>query len=214
MKYIIYIILCFISTFRLYGQQNKYEIGLEISPCITSYYRGNDAIEDNFHLGFLGAINFQYNINRAFSLRTNISYNKSEFEFTNQSVFDPKINGSIEVRQLVRRNFFTIPFLTRASFGNKIKFIIEAGPYLALLKESSMSYTDFTNYGTENSKRIVYGISAGLGTTIPISDRINFDVNIRNYLGSNNTGKYVKQFSTSFILGLNYKFGFKSRFEL
>ena len=93
-------------------------------------------------------------------------------------------------------------------------FSLEAGPQVGFLMSAkskgggeSVDLKDFT-------KGIDFGLSSGLGFTIPISDSFFFSLEARNNLGIYNISKLPLSYdgglltnSTNLLLGFSYQFG-------
>jgi hypothetical protein len=122
----------------------------------------------------------------------------------------------------VNLNYLTLPVLGKASFGKKVKFFIDGGPYLSVLMEANDRYLEpGTNptivnlYKHGDLKPFNSGIQAGVGITIPIKQQFELSFEDRNSVGLFNLNHQtqmpvdIKTFSSSFLFGLNYKFGKK-----
>lgn len=200
------------------GQTNKFDIGVEGSPSLI-FLRGN--IIANLGkptIGFSGGLFFQYNFKRVVSLRTNIAFERKgsvlTYEITN-------INGNSLGKVTTNTNFdyLILPILVRATFGKRVQFFVNAGPYFGyLIKQTFVTKGDniptTTNDNTSLNKRFDTGISTGLGLSVPIKTKFLFSFEVRNNLGLYNVRAVsvgnngtVKTNSTNFLLGFTYKLG-------
>jgi hypothetical protein len=166
---------------------------------------------------FSGGLFFQYNLNKTFALRADPGFErKGYFASYTYNIYQ---NNSTE-KDRANFNYLTIPILIRASIGTKIRYFINAGPYIGFLLSEKEKYTPpnsaslIYNY-TSYYKTTDIGITAGLGLAIPIKENFALSVEIRNNLGlmninkntiENGTGK-IKTNSTNLLLGFAYKFG-------
>ena len=205
-----------------YGQTNKIDIGVEGSPSLI-FLRGNDIIKQ-WHkptIGFLGGLFFQFNFKKIGSLRTNIAYERKGSIMTAQTT---DINGNPlgEVTTHTNFDYLTLPVLVRATFGKKVQFFVNVGPYFGyLIKQTFVSKGDniptTTSDNTYRDKRFDTGISTGLGLSVPIKTKFAFSFEVRNNLGLYNTSAVpvandgtVKTNSTNFLFGFAYKLGQRS----
>jgi hypothetical protein len=202
-----------------YGQTNKFDIGVEGSPSLI-FLRGNDII-DNLHkptIGFSGGLFFQYNFKKVVSLRTNIAFERKGSVLTSQTT-DIIGNPLGEVNTHTNFDYLTLPILVRATFGKKVQFLVNAGPYFGyLIKQTFVIKGDniptTTSDNTFHDKRFDTGISTGLGLSVPIKTKFAFSFEVRNNLGLYNVSAVrvanngtIKTNSTNFLLGFTYKLG-------
>jgi hypothetical protein len=202
-----------------YGQTNKFDVGVEGSPSLI-FLRGNDII-DNLHkptIGFSGGLFFQYNFKKVVSLRTNIAFERKGSVLSSQTT---DINGNPlgEITTNTNFDYLTLPILVRATFGKKVQFFVNAGPYFGyLIKQTFVSKGDniptTTSDNTSLDKRFDTGISTGLGLSVPIKTKFAFSFEVRNNLGLYNVSAVpfanngtIKTNSTNFLLGFTYKLG-------
>ena len=202
-----------------FGQTNKFDIGVEGSPTIT-FLRGN-AFIDKYHkptMGFAGGLSFQYNFKKIISLRTNIAFERKGSVLTSQTT---DIIGNPLGEKTTNTNFdyLTFPILIRATFGKKILYFVNAGPYFGyLIKQTFVSKDDniptITSDNTSLDKRFDTGISTGLGLSVPIKTKFAFSFEVRNNIGLYNVSAVpvanngtIKTNSTNFLLGFTYKLG-------
>lgn len=202
-----------------YGQTNKFDIGFEGSPSLI-YLQGNDIIKQ-YHkptIGFFGGLFFQYNFKKIVSLRTNIAFERKGSVLTAQTT---DINGNPlgEVTAHTNFDYLTFPILVRATFGKKVRYFVNSGPYFGyLIKQTFVSKGDniptTTSDNTSLDKRFDTGISTGLGFSVPIKTKFAFSFEVRNNLGLYNVSAVpvanngtIKTNSTNFLLGFTYKLG-------
>ena len=205
-----------------YGQTNKFDVGAEGGPSLI-FLRGNNLIDKNHKpaMGFSGGLFFQYNFKKVVSLRTSIAFERKGSVFTEQST---DINGNPlgEINTNTNFDYLTFPILLRATFGKKVQYFINAGPYFGyLIKQTSVSKGNniptTTIDNTLLDKRFDLGISAGLGLSLPIKTKFAFSFEARNNLGLYNisdipvvNNEALKTNSTNFLLGFTYKLGQRS----
>lgn len=215
----LFIGLLFLTAGTTYGQTNRFEIGIEGSPSLI-FLRGNDFIDNNHKatIGFSGGLFFQFNFKNIISLRTSIAYERKGSVLTAQTT---DINGNSlgEVTTHSNYDYLTLPVLVRATFGKRVLYFVNAGPYFGyLIKQTSVSKGDnvptTTTDNTFRDKRFDTGISTGLGLSIPIKTKFAVSFEIRNNLGLCNVSSVsvanngtIKTNSTNFLFGFTYKLG-------
>jgi hypothetical protein len=202
-----------------FGQTNKFDIGVEGSPTLT-FLRGN-AFIDKYHkstMGFTGGLSFQYNFKKIISLRTNIAFERKGSVLTSQTT-DIIGNPLGEITTNTNFDYLTFPILVRATFGKKIQYFVNAGPYFGyLIKQTFVSKRDnippIISDNTSLDKRFDTGISTGLGFSVPIKTKFAFSFEVRNNIGLYNVSAVpvanngtIKTNSTNFLFGFTYKIG-------
>jgi hypothetical protein len=210
------------SKGSVYRQENRFDIGVEGSPSLIFLW-GNDIFRD-FHkptIGFSVGLFFQFNFPKIISLRTNIAYERKGTvvkEITTTTIDQPIDN----VRMRTNDDYLIFSLLVRATFGKKIQFFVNVGPYFGyLIKQTYVTKFKKDNIptterhdGTSTFKRFDTGISTGLGLSVPIKTKFAFSFEVRNNLGLYNVSKFpvinngtIKTNSTNFLVGFTYKLG-------
>ena len=200
------------------GQKNKFDVGVEGSPSLTFIRYYFPFPEKIFPIiGFSGGFFLQYNFPKTFSLRTNIDFEKKGTidKVTLSDVSGNSVNTSFHFNF----DYLVMPVLFRATFGKKINYFINAGPYVGYLINQTFKYnylnkTNITNY-TNSYNRFDAGITTGLGISIPVKEKILISCEIRNNIGLSNlvkdpTDSYpnkIKTNSTNLLIGFTYKLG-------
>jgi hypothetical protein len=221
MKKVIVFAFILVSFYRVFGQMNRFEIGAEGSPSLIFLF-GNKVLRDNHKpfIGFSGGAYFQYNFSKMISLRTDIAFERkgSCFPLT----FTNEIGETIEqITAKTNFNYLTMPVLLRITLGKKIKFFANSGVFFGyLIKQTSVFHTKIVSPSlrkqdnTSFDKRFDFGISMGLGFSIPIKERFQLSFELRNNMGLLNisaVGVYgngtIQTNSTNLLIGFGYKFG-------
>jgi Outer membrane protein beta-barrel domain len=191
MRLITFLLLALLLPVTSKSQKNKSATGIECGPGLTSL-RGNEILENlnDPAIGFSFGILFQYNISTFFSIHTNLSFERKGI-IGKDSIRD--VNGNYRGVSTTHSNFnyLTIPVLIRTSFGSKIKFFLNTGPFFSyLLKQNTISKGATMPRTTANNtnlfKRFDAGISTGGGIIIPYKNNLLFSGEIRNNRGLNN----------------------------
>lgn len=220
-----FILLSFLTA--SHAQKKKLELGFMGGLNVSSFndYRGN------FQLTSLKSIiagaELGYVLSDILSIRANISYEtKGEQTAINLTdLFGNPIQGGNINYNL---NYATLSLLTRGTFGNKIRFYAEGGPYLGyLISAQAVEKFNGTNNGTGTPvtpgkedikgsyKSTNIGATAGVGATYPINDKLGIGLSIRRSFGlvPISKGEYLPTFfsnnlktnSTAIQLGVNFK---------
>ena len=179
----------------VFGQESKLLIGIEGGPNKSTLnftniqvdYAGNPMIQLNPISSYSVGYFFQYNFSKHLSLRTNVSFErKGSLRFF-------ELNQKFGPTAFYKLDYLVVPLLFRATWGKKINFFVNAGPYLGLLLQE-MTVTEEKNNGTPQErydgtffyKSFDYGISAGLGLSFPIGKNFKISTEIRNNTGLSN----------------------------
>ena len=215
----LFIGLLFLTIGTSYAQTNRFDIGVEGSPSLISL-RGNDYINSNHKtsIGYSGGIFFQYNFKKIISLRTNIAFERKG-NMIKTKFSDLNGNPLGELKGISNYDYLILPILVRATFGRKIQYFINAGPYLGYLIKKTIiveaeNFPTWTSDDTYLCKDFDFGLTTGLGLLLPIKQKFALSLEVRNNLGLYNTSAVpvinngtIKTNSTNFMINLVYKFG-------
>lgn len=197
---------------------NKVDVGVEGSPSVI-FLHGNEMLKqyNNPTLGFSGGLFFQYNFPKICSFRTSIDF-EQKGSIARQTIH--LSSGDVKWTTKNKFDYLTMPFLIKASLGNKVKYFAEAGPFVGyLLKEKevntySSTFQDFTEDDTRFFDHFDTGITAGLGLSISVKGNYSFSCELRNSLGLYNisamkvvNGGTIKTNSINLLFGFSYRFG-------
>jgi len=220
LKKIIVLIALSFCPLLSFGQTDRFEIGLEGGPSLTSL-RGSEFIDkySDPALAYSAALTFQYNFPKMISIRTNIAY-EQKGSITRIPAKDQDNNTVGELTFHTNFEYLTMPILTRITFGQKIKLFINIGPYVGYLIKQTQVIEEFKEFpettidNTKNDKRFDIGICGGIGGGIAIHERILLTLEIRNNLGLYNVSKIPvyndgsnMTNSTNLLVGFAYLFG-------
>lgn len=222
----IFIILSFLSigtTSSLRAQNSMFDLGLEGGPnlstmLISSSIPGLD-FDPNPAIYGSGGFIFQYNFKNFLSLKTGLSYQRKGYQINNTFFSDVSGNVIGTGKISSRFDYLTFPVLVKASFGKKVSFFVNAGPYVGYLlaktdrmkmNKQETIYKDDLNYSGFN--RWDFGIASGVGVAIPIRTYWVISVEARNYSGlmditKPSTTKWLTN-TTDLRVGVAYKLGF------
>ena len=216
----LFLVFALLSTNILFGQYSKINLGVEGGPSAVLLW-GNDALNESFSLrqSFSAGVSFQYNFNRIFALRTNVAFERKG-NSTTVLARDEQGNFLGEFSLLNNLDYLTIPLLARASFGNKVKFFVNGGPFIGFLLKQTYVHEAFNEFpeakydGTDTYNSKDFGATFGLGFTINLTKSILLSLEGRNNLGLYNISKLsvigdgkVLTNSAQLLFGVSYQFG-------
>jgi hypothetical protein len=211
-----------ITSFTSSAQVNNIYIGPEGGPGLGVLWGSSDAKQDRVPIaaGTAGYA-FQYNFTKIISIRTDLAYERAGTDYA----WWLQINQTgppSKVRVKDQFDYMTVPILTRATFGERIGFFVDAGPYFGALMamreiwlqpDLPKSVTNYVSF----FKRFDIGITEGLGVMVPLGTMFAVSFEARNNTGfykldknpiygyPNPTPYYVKTNTTNFIFAFIYK---------
>ncbi|MFC5409844.1 porin family protein [Larkinella bovis] len=117
--------------------------------------------------GFTGGVVINYGIGNVFSIQPEILYTRRSMKFAGEEVGQKySLQASV--------NTVEVPLLLKLSFGRKTRFFINAGPYAAYALDARVKFVvdgqtmvDETQKLTKDDDRLEYGVTGGLGVSIP-----------------------------------------------
>lgn len=209
------------SISSLHAQNSMFDLGLEGGPNLSTVFIDHNAFnyETAPKIYGSGGFIFQYNFKNFLSLKAGLSYQGKGFKVTNISLTDNSGNllGSAELS--TRMDYLTFPVLAKASFGKKVQFFVNAGPYAGyLIKKTDRTIINGEKEDVSNSssysglRRWDFGIASGIGIAIPIRTFWVVSIEARNYSGlldlaTNDQVKWLTN-TTDLRVGVAYKLGF------
>jgi hypothetical protein len=211
MRKILFVLLATIFCNVTYCQDTKVVVGFEMTPTIISLRENSSVFDYDPSPGYSIGLSFEYFMSDQFSLKSGLAY---EMKGAESDIFltDNYGNPSGTDILIFHYNYLTLPVMGSFSTKGKVKFYINAGPYFGFLinqkLKSSLENTDITN----QSKRLDFGLSCGLGLNIPIGKKLLLDLGLRENLGLKNISdlnyNYDSRIATNsfgLLIGLKYK---------
>jgi len=203
------------------GQINRFEVSGETGTNVLFLWANKN--ENNTELprfGLSTGFSFRYNFHKNFSIETNPAIDRKRSYAPNATIDeepDPFL-GSVDIAS--QYDCLTIPIRIRYCLGRKVKFFVSTGPYFSymfgltfLFKYESgseigpLGYTGFYN-------QFEFGISSSIGLAVPVTDFLQFQIEIRNNTGLNDIGNGKSAFASSRktntivpLIGMTYSFG-------
>ncbi|WP_341904814.1 porin family protein [Fluviicola taffensis] len=211
-----------------YAQSNRYDWGIEGGPNLSTF-KDQPGFDARTKVFFSGGVSFQYNSKKIFSFRTGLYYQKKGYqqEVKDKGFSTGIVNASTEMTS--NYHYLTLPLLARATFGKKVKFFMNAGPYVSyLMVQRFTSELSKVPVNAENNKNFNaikdwdLGITGGVGIAIPLKSWM-ISLEVRNYFGilnthirtndgyGNSSGKEIEQYTntTDLNIGVAYRLGFR-----
>jgi len=206
-----------------FAQQNRITLGIEGGISIAKLTTDDSNYKDLYEsrTGYAAGLVFQYNFPKVLSLRTGIMYELKGTSFPLDSA-SIAANPSAAHDALEQIDYLTVPLLLRATFGDKINFYVNVGPYWALLLKRVQVLEAAANNGygggssdkeidlTDNTEKTDFGISAGVGASAVFNERIVISLEVRDNLGMTDIAPQAYELKTRTILilaGVAFKFG-------
>tara|TARA_R110002096_G_scaffold6222_5_gene28750 strand:+ start:17608 stop:18252 length:645 start_codon:yes stop_codon:yes gene_type:complete len=168
--------------------QNDFKIGVNAGLNYPAIWGNENAKYNNFKVGYLFGVTFDYYLKENLSIKTNINYErkikKRQLTYFN---YEAEEIGKENFREIYE--YINIPILLKYEFGNS-KFFVNGGPFFDYLLNNKIE-PDYPNddraYVTEQ-KKINFGLSLGIGTNISLNEKNNLTIEIRDDFGVIDTG--------------------------
>ncbi len=206
-----------IACSALIAQPGRFEAGIQLGPSL-GWLRGNKAIDATDPiLGPSAMATLRYAFSEHLGVSAGLGYQgKGMLE----EITLTDINGNL-LRQINSRytlDYLMIPLMLRASFGNKARLVVGAGPYAGMLLRSRQSFGDEREFptvdNTDDLKQWDMGISASLGGAFPLSDAFVLQAEVRYDKGLTNISALalmddgsIRTNAVCLMLGCSYRFG-------
>nr|WP_207632518.1 porin family protein [Foetidibacter luteolus] len=188
-----------------------YVAGFETGPSLVGLGKQHAGTRLRSTLGFTGGIFVQYNTGQHLSFKSSLSFERKGATTKAQGI-DGQGNPVSEVKTRFNFNYLTIPLLVKASFGKRVTWFANAGPYTGFLMNqvNVVSIDGLPTTHTDNSsqyKPLDLGISAGAGISVPARRLFDVSFEIRYNKGFINISKSgsVTTRAVHFLFGLAYK---------
>ncbi len=170
------------------AQTGKFEAGAQGGLSLI-FLRGNDVLKsyNGTGLSFSGGLFAQYNFTERLALRIDPGFERKGNIFRG-TAYDQNLNPLGKVTSRLSYDYLTLPVLVRATFGKKYKLFVNAGPYAAYLLNVTQSYKgegfpDSKSDYPYPHKDFDFGITAGVGVTAPLKEKLVLSLELRNSLG-------------------------------
>ena len=195
MKTLIFAVVLLFAADNSIAQLNKLELGIEGGPdyceIASGSYQANPP-GSFFSVGLTG----QYNFTEKFSLKSGLMFAEKGTSNTSPITDSNGINQGT-IRFLSPLDYLVIPVLAKGTFGGKVKFFVNGGPYFGFLLSATTTTTLHYNSGqmeTSSSNQLNefnsfdMGVSGGIGIEVPIN-RVSIGLELRYNQGILNIAK-------------------------
>lgn len=185
-------IIAVLASINFTNAQSSMQIGVAVGPTVACV-RGDDVDEDEINplMGFVAGVQYQYNFNPNLSLNTGLLFERRGYTWrTEVDLF------GFEQTNILRAHYdyVSIPLLFRANFlaEDGPRLFVNVGPgfnFLTGVSSTSIVITDgdrdvdHDEGDTDDVRKVDFNFVAGIGMQVPIGDRFNFGVELRNNLG-------------------------------
>ncbi|TSJ40104.1 porin family protein [Fluviicola chungangensis] len=225
------IILSFLSIgiTSVYAQSsNRYDWGIEGGPNFsTMIVKNNPYVNPKPAIFGSGGFIFQYNTKKILSFKTGFSFQQKGAQSENAIFTNAQGDYIGTGKSISTYDYITLPLLVKASFGKKVQFFVNAGPYggFLLAQTDRWKLSGYPDHVTKNDfkylKRWDFGFAGGIGVSIPIKEVWAISVEARNYSGILNlntagvemqvqgNGSKIYTNTTDLRIGVVYKLGFR-----
>ena len=211
------------SISNLQAQNSMFDLGLEGGPNLSTVNISSPLFDiDNIKPTVFGSggFIFQYNFKNFLSIKTGFSYQGKGFQIKDLAFSDASGTSIGTGTVSTRLDYITFPVLVKASFGKKVQFFVNAGPYAGYLlgktERSKLTLNDSEqvsgNKDMTGLNRWDFGVAGGIGIAIPIRTYWVISVEARNYTGLMDIAEssLIKWSTntTDLRVGVAYKLGF------
>lgn len=199
------------------AQSSSREVGIQGGPSLA-WLRGNDAIDNSgVSVGPAAFLTVERRFTPLLSLRAGLGYQRKGMS---ADIIFTDVNGTSlsEGEYQSNLDYLVIPVMLRASFGEKARLIVSAGPYIGYLLSARDAFKGegYIPSGTtkDNFNEWDMGISASLGWSIPLNEKLALQAEVRYDKGLTNIsaipvvgGGSIRTNATVPMLGCSYLFG-------
>lgn len=216
----IFLVSLFIATIfftsNTQAQTYMWEFGVEGGAGIRSLrFDPKDSLFKT-SISFTGGIAGQYNINPMWSIKLGAAYERKGAEFEQTTTVGGTTTTS---KGKFNVDYVAVPLLVKATFGSgkKVRFFVNAGPYVGILMASKFKNESPTTTETDlkdSTKKIDFGVSGGIGMEVLVGTNMGFTVEARDNFGltdindSKMTGaSKIKTNTFNGMVGFKWKFG-------
>lgn len=217
-------LLLFLFPISLFSQDSKFVLGLQggagysnidISNSNSPEYKEPD-------IGFIVGINLMYHFNNTISLRTGLNFERKSFKYK-----DFPIVGLFSTKyatDIWAFDYLVLPIMGQYSFGKKKNVYIMGGMFSGFLYNNQYSRKNYYSNATEiyrfndfieRFNRFEFGITSGVGFSLPLDNKLLISFEIRNNYGLTNIKKSdINTFYSNTIIGIfgiSYKIGMNNK---
>jgi Outer membrane protein beta-barrel domain len=141
---------------------------------------------------------FKLSINKLFGVKVLAQYDQNGYRLGEITFTDASGNDLAPGNVTIKTTYLNFPVVGEFTFGSKVKYYINAGPYVGFLLSSNVitkiaSNSNFNGFESKEKsdsyRNTNFGISFGTGTLIPVSKKIQLHIALKNNFGLSNIAK-------------------------
>ena len=205
-RLLIVLVTLFVFSLSAIAQESK--IGIEFGPSYTSLRGNSNTDKDDSAIGFSVGARYQYPLTEILSIRTGIIYERKGSK-TDYTKLD-ELNKPVKTIGIDNKfHYIIVPMDVKVKFSSTSNLYATAGLFAGyLLKAEMVPDTDDLpkKTFTDDSERLDYGASVGLGIERSINDNLKLSLEAKYNLGLADISKIstVKTDSINFMMGIAY----------
>lgn len=196
-------------------------VGLEAGPAYTDLRLSNEFSRKIFDpmAGFTAGTNFTIRFTKNLGLKTGLNF---ERKGTQAELFFTDENG-VPIEEITNKemfDFISLPILLEASFGNRIKGIVQLGQSIGFLAQHTTQLKNLPSingsekfHRTDDFRRVEHAIVGGLGLELQLSEVVSAQFLVRPSYGLTNLdndsfafgGNEIRTVSVAGMLGFQVR---------
>lgn len=189
-----------------YSQMSEAKIGIKSGAGISQI---NPVFDSG--LGLSNSVFFEYKLSNLLS--AHVAMGHEQIQGRSDVILTDALGSPLGAVTLIDNfQYVNMPVLLKASFGDKVKYFINAGPSMSFLlnqKATAKNYKSITPANNlDDYNRFLIGASGGIGVELPISERLFLSGEIRSTWGLNtlreNNGNDWRTVNSLFLVGVSY----------
>jgi hypothetical protein len=218
---ILFLILIISITQTGWSQISKFQLGIDAGPSVSMYTGGSKFFELESINSYSFSGTAQFNFSSKLALVTGFGLEQKGYVQSPREDYIDYLGFEGFYRTDI--SFLNLPLMLRYSIGKgKLKAFGNLGGYLGFILKSrtyevgSDPSLAFISENIKKLKNIDFGLSAGLGMSYAVLDRLNVTFEVRDnfglyYLNTTLPENHRKSFlnSVNFLFGINYGLGSK-----
>jgi opacity protein-like surface antigen len=211
-------LLLLLICFFLAGNSQKTPVEMGFQSGINFNSASKTSESNNVNSGLTGlhiGAGVKINIRKKFGLKAILSFDQNGWAYRSLLFENNTASGLATGDVLFKLKYLNLPVMAEYSFGNKIKYYLDAGIFLGLLlnnqtilKIKEPDGTVFQNKGSSNYHHFNFGMALAGGIKIPLLPRIKLDLGVENHTGLfkiNSSSSPLKLNAFSILGGLSFK---------
>jgi len=180
----IFIISTLILSAIMFGQDSKVHLGVELGPSFRALLNVESELNS---IGYSAGLFLQYDLSNRFAIKAIPSFERKGN--VTSFIVTSNMGQVLETHNLfVDFDYLVLPVLLNFYLDKKNHFFVNVGPYLGYLLQSKVSVKEFIENINDipsltMEEDIDYGISAGIGGNITLTEKYNLAIAIRRNEG-------------------------------